>query len=175
MVKSIDLISSPGIITISEDEDDDTDSVIFIEEKVKPRPNETNSDNENEAPNEQEILKGLQEKIQTKYMNSTKTFVHDTEHNHDHLVDKDKPFEFTYLGQIPFSNQTIQSNSQESILNSLPEVPIAQDKLLNDQVETMLANYKRKELSEQNCQTEYSYEKDSDSMLRPLKKRRLKY
>ena len=105
-------------------------------------------------------------------MNSSQTLVHDTEHNHDHLVDKDKPFEFTYLGQIPFGNQNIQSNS---FLTSLPEVPVTQDKILNDKVETMLANYKRKELSEANCQTEYSYEKDSDSMLRPLKKRRIKY
>ena len=106
-------------------------------------------------------------------MNSSKTFVHDTDHNHDHLIDKDKPFEFEYLGQIPFGNQAIQSNSQESFLKSLPEFPDAQDRILNDQVETMLANYKRKELSEPNCQTEYSYEKDSDSMLRPLKKRRI--
>ena len=108
-------------------------------------------------------------------MNSTTTFVHDTDHNHDHLVDKDKPFEFTYLGQIPFGNQTIQSNSKDSFLKSLPEIPVAQDKILNDKVKTMLAHYKRKELSESNCQIEFSYEKDSDSMLRPLKKRRIKY
>ena len=108
-------------------------------------------------------------------MNSSQTLVHDTEHNHDHLVDKDKPIEFTYLGPIPFGNQALQSNSKESFLKSLPEVPVGQDKLLNDQVETMLANYKRKELSEPNCQIEFSYEKDSDSMLRPLEKRRIKY
>ena len=108
-------------------------------------------------------------------MNSSQTLVHDTEHNHDHLVDKDKPIEFTYLGPIPFGNQTIQSNSKDSFLKSLPEIPVAQDKILNDKVETMLANYKRKELSESNCQTVYSYEKDPDSMLRPLKKRRIKY
>ena len=108
-------------------------------------------------------------------MNSSQTLVHDTEHNHDHLVDKDKPIEFTYLGPIPFGNQALQSNSKESFLKSLPEVPSTQDKLLNDQVETMLANYKRKELSEPNCQIEFSYEKDSDSMLKPLKKRRIKY
>ena len=62
--------------------------------------NEIESDVENKEPNQQEVLKGLQDKIQKRYWDSSKTYVHDTDHNH--LIDKEKPIEFTYICQIPF-------------------------------------------------------------------------
>ena len=104
------------------------------------------SETENEPINEQEILKGLQGKIDKRYLNASKVYIHDTNHNHDHLNSNDEEFEFEYICQIPFGNQ----NSNCSILQSLPEVPIAQDKLLEDRIHSLLSKYESKELSKDN-------------------------
>ena len=136
--------------------------------------NEIESDVENKEPNQQEVLKGLQDKIQKRYWDSSKTYVHDTDHNHDHLIDKEKPIEFTYICQIPFPPKVPQKTSTHTILKNLPEIPKSQEKALENQVKAMVANYRNKELSETNHPTEYSYEKDSESLSRPLKKRRFK-
>ena len=142
---------------------------------MAPKVNEIESDTENKEPNQQEVLKGLQDKIQKRYGDSSQTYVHDTDHNHDHLIDKEKPIEFTYICQIPFPPKVLQKTSAHAILKNLPEVPISQEKALDNQVEAMVANYRSKELSDPNHQTQYSYERDSDSLSRPLKKRKIKY
>ena len=129
-------------------------------------------DSEKEPINEQEILKGLQGKIDKRYLNDSKVYIHDTDHNHDHLQSKDEEFEFEYICQIPFGNQIIMEKSNCSILQSLPEVPIAQDKLLEQRIHRLLSKYKHLELSKDNNVNELI---SNDSMLsRPLKKRRIK-
>ena len=127
------------------------------------------SETENEPINEQEILKGLQGKIDKRYLNASKVYIHDTDHNHDHLNSNDEEFEFEYICQIPFGNQVVSQNSNFSFLKSLPEVPIAQDKLLEERIHRLLSKYKHKELSKGTKLV------SNDSMLsRPLKKRRIK-
>ena len=156
-------------ITISEDEDD-LDSIVCLERNVTPLVIDLDSKLEKEPINEQDILVGLQEKINKRYLNDSKVYIHDSDHNHDHLNSNDEEFEFEYICQIPFGNQIFTEKSNCSILQSLPEVPIAQDKLLEDRIHKLLSKYKRKELSK------YSNEfVGKDSMLSiPLKKRRIK-
>ena len=122
--------------------------------------------------NDQEILKGLQERIEKRYMNSSKVYIHDTDHDHNHLHSKDEPFEFEYICEIPFGNQIVSQNFNFSILQSLPEVPVSQDKLLEDRILNLLANHKLKELSEDNFASQMVNKKYQESM--PLKKRRIK-
>ena len=158
-------------ITISEDEQD-SDSIICLKRNFTPIVIDLDSESENEPINEQEILKGLQEKIEKRYLINSKTFIHDSDHNHDHLRSNDEEFEFEYICQIPFGNQIVTEKSNCSILQSLPEVPIAQDKLLEDRIHSLLSNYKHKELLKDHNVNELV---GKDSMLAiPLKKRRIK-
>ena len=130
------------------------------------------SETENEPINELEILKGLQGKIDKRYLNASIVYIHNTDHNHDHLNSNDEEFEFEYICQIPFGNQIVTEKSNCSILQSLPEVPISQDKLLEDQIHNLLSKYKSKDLSEDHNINELV---GKDSMLSiPLKKRRIK-
>ena len=127
------------------------------------------SESENEPINEQEILKGLQEKIEKRYLNDSKIFIHNSDHNHDHLRSNDEDFEFEYICQIPFGNQVDSQKSNFSILQRLPEVPVAQEKLLEDRIYGLLSKFKSKELSDDEMVCK-------DSMLsRPLKKRQIKF
>ena len=129
-------------------------------------------DSEKEPINEQEILKGLQGKIDKRYLNDSKVYIHDTDHNHDHLHSNAEEFEFEYICQIPFGNQVFSQNSNFSFLQSLPEVPIAQDKLLEDRIQSLLSKYKSKKISEDHNVNEFV---GKESMLSiPLKKRRIK-
>ena len=130
------------------------------------------SETENEPINEQEILKGLQEKIDKRYLTDSKVYIHDSDHNHDHLHSNDEPFEFEYICQIPFGNQVVSQKLNFSILQGLPEVPAAQDKILEDRIHKMLSKYKSKQLSKDHNVKELV---SKDSMLsRPLKKRQIK-
>ena len=152
-------------ITISDDEVD-SDSIVCLEQDTTEII-DLESETENEQINEQEILKGLQGKIDKRYLNASKVYIHDTNHNHDHLNSNAEEFEFEYICQIPFGNQ--DQNSNYSILQNLPEVPVAQDKLLEDRIHSLLSKYESKESSKDNNVNEL------DSMLsRPLKKRRIK-
>ena len=157
------------------DDEDDSDSIIFLEERkvTMPKVTGTESDNEIKEPNQQDIFQGLLENIQEQHQNFQKIQVHDTDHNHDHdhLLEKEKPIEIRYICQIPFPKKVPQQTSINAILKSLPEVPISQEETLNNKIHAMVANYRCKELSELN----YSYEKDSDSLSRPLKKRKIKF
>ena len=127
------------------------------------------SEIENEPIYEQEILKGLQEKIDKRYLNDSKVLIHNSDHNHDHLRSNDEPFEFEYICQIPFENQVVSQKSNFSILQNLPEVPAAQDKLLEDRIQNLLSKYKEKENENANELVR------KDSMLsKPLKKRQIK-
>ena len=101
--------------------------------------NDLESKSENEPINDQEIFKGLQEKIEKRYLNDSKVFIHDSDHNHDHLNSNSEEFEFEYICEIPFGNQVVSQNSSISILQSLPEVPVDQDRLLEDRIHTMLS------------------------------------
>ena len=126
-------------------------------------------ESENEPINEEGILKGLQGKIDKRYLNDSKVYIHDTDHNHDHLNSNEEEFEFEYICEIPFGNQGVLQNSKISILRSLPEVPVSQDKLLEDCIHSLLSRYKQKDFCWGNNINEL------DSMLsRPLKKRRIK-
>ena len=158
-------------ITISEDEDN-LDSIDCLERNVTPLVIDIDSKLEKEPINEQDILVGLQEKIDKRYLNDSKVYIHDSDHNHDHLNSNDEEFEFEYICQIPFGNQIVTEKSNCSILQSLPEVPITQDKLLEDRIQSLLSKYKSKELSKENNVNELV---GNDSMLSiPLKKRRIK-
>ena len=96
-------------------------------------------ESENDQIKEQEILKGLEEEIENRYLNDSKIFIHDSDHNHDHLNSNSEEFEFEYICEIPFGNQVVSQNSSISILQSLPEVPVDQDRLLEDCIHTMLS------------------------------------
>ena len=150
--------------------EDDSDSIVCFNQKVTSLVIDLESETENEPINEKDVLAGLQEKIDKRYLNASKVYIHDSDHNHDHLNSNEEEFEFEYICQIPFGNQIFTEKSNCSILQSLPEVPIAQDKLLEDRIHKLLSKYKRKELSK------YSNEfVGKDSMLSiPLKKRRIK-
>ena len=91
-------------ITISEDEDD-LDSIVCLERNVTPLVIDLDSKLEKEPINEQDILVGLQEKINKRYLNDSKVYPHNTDHNHDHLKSNEEEFEFEYICQIPFRNQ----------------------------------------------------------------------
>ena len=112
-------------------------------------------------------------------MNSSQTYyVHDIDHNDNHILEKEEePFEFQYICEIPFPKKVPQQNSTQALLKNLPEVPYSQEKALQDQIQVMVANYQCKELSESepNFEKEYYYEKNSYSMARPLKKRKIKF
>ena len=156
------------------DDEDDSDSIIFLEERKVTMPKVTGieCDNESKEPNQQDIIfQGLLDKIKEQHVNFLKIQVHDTDHDHDHLLEKEKPIEIRYICQIPFPKKVPQQTSINAILKSLPEVPISQEETLNNKIHAMVANYRCKELSELN----YSYEKDSDSLSRPLKKRKIKF
>ena len=166
------LISFEIGITISEDEQD-SDSGICLKRNFTPIVIDLDSESENEPINEQEILKGLQEKIEKRYLNDSKIFIHNSDHNHDHLRSNDEDFEFEYICQIPFGNQVDSQKSNFSILQRLPEVPVAQEKLLEDRIYRLLSKYNSKELSIGKTVKEIVCK---DSMLsRPLKKRRIKF
>ena len=96
-------------------------------------------ESENDQIKEQEILDGLEEEIENRYLNDSKIFIHDCDHNHDHLNSNSEEFEFEYICEIPFGNQVVSQNSSISILQSLPEVPVDQDRLLEDRIHTMLS------------------------------------
>ena len=69
-------------------------------------------------------------------------------------------------------NQIVKEKSNFSILQSLPEVPAAQDKLLEDRIHSLLSKYKSQKLSDDHNVNELV---GKDSMLSiPLKKRRIK-
>ena len=154
-------------ITISDDEVD-SESIVCLDQNTTSMVIELDSESKNESINEQDILKGLQGKIDKRYLNDSKVYIHDTDHNHDHLHSNAEEFEFEYICQIPFGNQ----NSNCSILQSLPEVPIAQDKLLEDRIHSLLSKYKCKKISEDHNVNEFV---GKESMLSiPLKKRRIK-
>ena len=125
--------------------------------------NGLDSKSQNEPSEDQSILAGLQRIINERYLNSSKIFVHDSDHNHDHIKENEDTFEFEYICEIPFPNQV---NHQNSTLIHVPEIPEFHDKLLDERIQNMLTAYR--------CNL-YSYEKDSYSMSRPLKKRRIKY
>ena len=127
------------------------------------------SETENEPINEQEILKGLQGKIDKRYLNASKVYIHDTDHNHDHLHSNAEEFEFEYICQIPFGNQVVTEKSNFSVLQSLPDVPISQDKLIEDRIHNLLSTYKSKVLSEDNHVNEMVCK--NLMLSRPLKKR----
>ena len=154
-------------ITISDDEVD-SESIVCLDQNTTSMVIDLDSESKNESINEQDILKGLQGKIDKRYLNDSKVYIHDTDHNHDHLHSNAEEFEFEYICQIPFGNQ----NSNCSILQSLPEVPIAQDKLLEDRIQSLLSKYKSKKISEDHNVNEFV---GKESMLSiPLKKRRIK-
>ena len=155
-------------ITISDDEVD-SESIVCLEQNVTPMVIDLDSECENGSIHEQEILKGLQGKIDKRYLNDSKVYIHETDHNHDHLNSNDDEFEFEYICEIPFVNQIVKEKSNFSILQSLPEVPISQDKLLEDRIHNLLSKYKSKDLSDDNEMVR------KNLMLSiPLKKRRIK-
>ena len=137
--------------------DVDSDLDIFLDQ------NGLDSKLQNKPSEEEAILAGLQNIINERYLNSSKIFVHDSDHNHDHMKENEDTFEFEYICEIPFPNQV---NQQNTTLIHVPEIPEYHDKLLNERIQNMLTAYR--------CNL-YSYEKDSYSMSRPLKKRRIKY
>ena len=157
-------------ITISEDEDN-LDSIDCLERNVTPLVIDIDSKLEKEPINEQDILVGLQEKIDKRYLNDTKVYIHDSDHNHDHLNSNDEEFEFEYICEIPFVNQIVKEKSNFSILQSLPDVPISQDKLIEDRIHNLLSKYKSKDTSEDNHVNEMVYK--NLMLSRPLKKRRI--
>ena len=157
-------------ITISDDEVD-SESIVCLEQNVTPIVTDLDSGSENELIAEQEILKGLQGKIDKRYLNDSKVYIHDTDHNHDLLNSNDDAFEFEYICEIPFVNQVVTEKSNCSILQSLPEVPIAQDKILEDRIHNLLSKYKSKDTSEDNHVNEMVCK--NLMLSRPLKKRRI--
>ena len=157
-------------ITISDDEEE-SNSIVCLEQKVKPIVIDLESESENEPIGQQEILKGLQEEIDKRYLNNSKVFIHDSDHNHGHFNSDDEEFQFEYICQIPFGNQIVTGKSNCSILQSLPEVPTAQDKLLEDRIHSLLSKYKSKDLSDENNVNEMVGKNLMLSI--PLKKRRI--
>lgn len=163
-----------GIIISDSEDEEDSNSIICLEQNVVHNMF-IELDSENESIKDQEILKGLQERIEKQYMNSSQIYIHDTDHDHDHLHTKDEPFEFEYICEIPFGNQVAPQHSNHSILQSLPEVPVSQDKLLEDRIHHLLANDKLKQLSEDKIVDQLVHIKDQEFMSnRPLKKRPIK-
>ena len=160
---------STGII-ISDDEEE-SNSIVCLEQKVKPIVIDLESESENEPIGQQEILKGLQEEIDKRYLNDSKVFIHDSDHNHGHFSSDDEEFQFEYICQIPFGNQIVKEKLNCSILQSLPEVPTAQDKLLEDRIHSLLSKYKSKDLSDENNVNEMVCKNLMLSI--PLKKRRI--
>ena len=158
-------------ITISDDEVD-SESIVCLDQNTTSMVIELDSESKNESINEQDILKGLQGKIDKRYLNDSKVYIHNTDHNHDHLNSNDEEFEFEYICEIPFGNQVVSQNSNFSFLQSLPEIPITQDKLLEDRIQSLLSKYKSKKISEDHNVNEFV---GKESMLSiPLKKRRIK-
>ena len=159
-----------GII-ISDDENDSNSNCCF-NQKVTSLVIDLESETENEPINEKDVLAGLQEKIDKRYLNASKVYIHDSDHNHDHLNSNNEEFEFEYICEIPFGNQVVSQNSNFSFLQSLPEIPITQDKLLEDRIHSLLSKYKCKKISEDHNVNEFV---GKESMLSiPLKKRRIK-
>ena len=157
-------------ITFSDDEND-SNSIVCFNQKVTSLVIDLESETENEPIDEKDILVGLQEKIDKRYLIASKVYIHDSDHNHDHLNSNDEEFEFEYICEIPFGNQVVSQNSNFSFLQSLPEVPVTQDKLLEDRIHSLLSKYKRKELSNKTDVNEMVG--DNLMLSRPLKKRRI--
>ena len=158
-------------ITFSDDENDSNSNCCF-NQKVTSLVIDLESETENEPINEKDVLAGLQEKIDKRYLNASKVYIHDSDHNHDHLTSNEEEFEFEYICQIPFGNQDVSQNSNFSFLQSLPEVPVTQDKLLEDRIHSLLSKYRNKESSDHRNVNELVCKESMLSI--PLKKRRIK-